>query len=194
MPVKLSGTLVIKVITGRNGQFSVGDLLTPEGEFKVKDSILDQFEEGRYEGDFIVDRFYMSSYVSRGKSTTEIRAQVSDISLSEAIEGEQEASPSEPDPIVTDVQHVQHADSSAIVPAAVLLNDEVQQDTQKDELIEVLGIELAELARNSMPIKLDPLGDRTLFRRQIRLLKERLGYEFISKEQTWHPVTTGAES
>ena len=76
MSIRINGTLVIKEIKGANGKFCVGDLTTPIGEFKVKESILDQFSEGRYEGEFLVENFYLSSYIWRGKSTTDIRAKV----------------------------------------------------------------------------------------------------------------------
>jgi hypothetical protein len=48
MSIRINGTLVIKEIKGANGKFCVGDLTTPIGEFKVKESILDQFSS-RYE-------------------------------------------------------------------------------------------------------------------------------------------------
>ena len=43
--LKLSGTLTIKTIHGRQGPFNVGRLLAEEGEFAVKEPLLDQYEE-----------------------------------------------------------------------------------------------------------------------------------------------------
>jgi len=182
--IKLNGTLVIKEIKGANGRFCVGDLTTPEGDFKVKDPILDQFEEGRYEGEFIIDRFYLSSYVWRGKSTTDIRAKVVDINLSEVAEGKQEECQSEPDPIATDLKA--HSDScipDAPIPAVVVPED-VPHDAKYVELLELLGAELATLVLDGKSVKLDPTVDRAVFRRQRDLLKE-LGYGFDAKAQEW---------
>ena len=183
--IKLYGTLVIKEIKGANGKFCVGDLTTPEGDFKVKEPILDQFAEGRYEGEFSVERFYLSSYVWRGKSTTDIRAKLVDINLSEAVEGEQEATPSEPDPIMTDIQPAQVPGESAVPVPAAVVSEDAPQDPKYRELLELLGNELAELAWESKPIKLDPTVDRAMFRRQRDMLKT-LGYSFDAKEQQWH--------
>lgn len=183
--IKLSGTLVIKEIKGANGKFCVGDLSTPEGDFKVKEPILDQFAEGRYEGEFSVERFYLSSYVWRGKSTTDIRAKLVGINLSEAVEGEQEAVPSEVDPIMTDTQPAKaRGEAEAPVPA-VVLSENAPQDPRYREMLELLGDELTELAWNTKPIKLDPTVDRAVFRRQRDMLKT-LGYSFDAKEQQWH--------
>ena len=85
--ITVNGVLTVKQISGANGKFCTGDLNTSIGEFKVKEAILDQFEEGRYEGEFVIERFYLSSYVWRGKSTTDIRAKVTDIRLDNAEEG-----------------------------------------------------------------------------------------------------------
>ena len=67
----VNGTLTVKKITGAKGAFSVGDLVTEEGTFKVKDALLDQFEEGRYQGEFAISSIYLSSYIWRGKSMTD---------------------------------------------------------------------------------------------------------------------------
>ena len=42
---------VKRVRQSKNGPFSVADLFTDFGEFKVKDPLLEQFEEGEYEVD-----------------------------------------------------------------------------------------------------------------------------------------------
>ena len=41
-----NATLRVKRINGRNGPFCIADLSTDFGEFKVKESLLDQFDEG----------------------------------------------------------------------------------------------------------------------------------------------------
>ena len=56
--IKLPGVLHIRIITGRNGDFRVGRLVTDIGEFAVKDAELDQYDEGRYEGYFGISQIY----------------------------------------------------------------------------------------------------------------------------------------
>ena len=46
--IRISGTLNVKSIKGSRGAFSVGELTSAVGNFKVKDQILDQFSEGSY--------------------------------------------------------------------------------------------------------------------------------------------------
>ena len=55
--IKLQGKLKTKVIHGRNGDFTVGAIVTDIGEFAVKDPLLDQFTEGEYEGEFVIAKF-----------------------------------------------------------------------------------------------------------------------------------------
>ena len=97
----VNGTLTVKKITGAKGAFSVGDLVTEEGTFKVKDALLDQFEEGRYQGEFAISSIYLSSYIWRGKSMTDIRANLVDVHLDEVGDVAPESAPpqDEPDPI-----------------------------------------------------------------------------------------------
>jgi hypothetical protein len=173
---KTTGILVIKEIKGANGKFCVGDLSVPEGDFKIKEPILDQFEEGRYEGEFMVDRLYLSSYVWRGKSTTDIRAKLVDLNLFGVEEGRQAETPSEPDPIATESQQLHPTEKDDVPKPAVVISDDSPQDQKFVELLELFGIELATLVWDSKPIK--------LFRRQRDSLKD-LGYGFDATTQGW---------
>ena len=181
---KTIGTLVIKEIKGANGKFCVGELSVPEGDFKVKEPILDQFEEGKYEGEFLIDRLYLSSYVWRGKSTTDIRAKVIDISLSGVEEGKQAEAPSEPDPISTEPQQQRSTQNDDVPKPAVVIADDAPQDQKFLELRDLFGIELATLVWDRNPVKLDVTVDRLVFRRQRDLLKD-LGYGFDATTQEW---------
>lgn len=183
MSVRITGTLVVKEIKGANGKFCVGDLNTPLGEFKVKEPILDQFSEGRYEGEFLIERFYLSSYVWRGKSTTDIRAQVMGIFLDTIDEGKVEETQSEPDPIVTEPSSTLTLTPDAPVPA-VLVQENGNQDQVYIEMMELFGVDLADLVWDSKEVKLDPTVDRAVFRKQRDRLKE-IGYVFDAKSQGW---------
>lgn len=80
--ITVSGQLAIKSAHGRYGQYNVGRLTTPLGEFIVKDAQLDLYEQGKYDGDFVIDRIHLwvSNFGSR--MLTEIRAIVSKMTLS----------------------------------------------------------------------------------------------------------------
>lgn len=184
MTVRIKGTLVIKEIKGANGKFCVGDLNTPEGDFKIKEPILDQFEEGRYEGEFIVERFYLSSYVWRGKSTTDIRAKVTEIFLDTIEEGMVEDAPAELDPISTEPASLPDQTVDAPVPATVVDDAGGELNPVYQELLNLFGADLARLVFVQEEVKLDPTVDRALFRQQRDKLKES-GYTFDAKSQTW---------
>jgi hypothetical protein len=185
MSIRISGTLVIKEIKGANGKFCVGDLTTPIGEFKVKESILDQFSEGRYEGEFLVENFYLSSYIWRGKSTTDIRAKVMEIFLDTVDEGKVDDVPSEPDPIATEPTAAANQTGLFDIPVpAALVQEHENQDPVFQELLELFGADLADLVWDSKEVKLDPTVDRAVFRSQRDRLKE-MGYVFDAKSQGW---------
>ncbi|VFR57179.1 FIG034376: Hypothetical protein [plant metagenome] len=57
-PITVSGQLTLRTILGRNGPFNVGRLVTPIGEFAVKDAELEQYPEGKYGGDFAIRFIY----------------------------------------------------------------------------------------------------------------------------------------
>lgn len=181
---KTIGTLIIKEIKGANGKFCVGDLSVPEGNFKVKEPILDQFDEGRYDGEFLIDRLYLNSYVWRGNCTTAIQAKVVEINLSGGVEGKQVEMPSEPDPIATEPQLRNVAEKHDDPKPAVVVPDDAPQDQKFGELLELFGIELATLVWDNQPVKLDPTVDRVVFRRQRDALKD-MGYGFDATTQGW---------
>ena len=97
--IQVPGTLSIKHIHGSRGVFAVGDLVTDVGEFKIKDPLLDQFEEGKYQGQFLISNISPSSYFFGGKVVIEVRAWLADIFLDQADEGPAEPTPVEPDPV-----------------------------------------------------------------------------------------------
>jgi hypothetical protein len=86
MAVKLVGTMKVRSINGRYGQFAVGELITDIGTFKVKDTTLDQYAEGEYRGEFIITRIFPNSYVMHSRVVTEVCATVSEIFLETAEE------------------------------------------------------------------------------------------------------------
>src|SRR5690606_16402170 len=106
--ISLPGQLAIKTIHGRNGDFNVGRLATSIGEFVIKNAELDQYREGKYEGDFVITEIRPSTYHTIGRMVIEIRARLGGMTLS-AIDplSRDEAnrlSPEEVDPIDEEAQ------------------------------------------------------------------------------------------
>lgn len=98
MSVRIQGTLTVKRINGANGPFCVGSLVSEIGEFRVKDAILEQFEEGAYQGSFWIAHIFPSSYITSGRMVVEVRAKLADLQIDEH-DAKAEATPEqEPDP------------------------------------------------------------------------------------------------
>ena len=157
--IKLSGSVQIRSIDGRNGSFNVGRLITEIGEFAVKRGI-EEFDPGSYSGEFTISRIYPASYVIGGRSIVEVRADVEAIALSEVDttdEGQDVLPSIEPEP---------EPETDAALP---------------DEDAELFG----ELWPLQDKVKLDPTVARALLRRQASRLKE-LGYQFQPVGRFFH--------
>ncbi|ETK24123.1 MULTISPECIES: DUF3275 family protein [Pseudomonas] len=104
--INIPGQLVIRTISGRNGDFNVGRLSTSIGEFVIKDALLDQYSEGKYRGDFLITEIRPSYYSTSGRLVVEIRAKLESMSLDDVdkltAEDAATLSASEPDPIDED--------------------------------------------------------------------------------------------
>lgn len=79
--INLPGQLTIRTINGRNGDFNVGRLSTSIGEFVIKDALLDQYNEGKYRGDFVITEIRPSYYTTGGRLVVEIRAKLDSMTL-----------------------------------------------------------------------------------------------------------------
>jgi len=109
MPISIRGTLRVKSVTGRNGPFSVGDLETEIGTFRIKDAVLDQYRDGIYTGTFWLSEVFNSSYSANGRLVIELRARTAGMQIDdESPEVQSAKEPAERDPI----------DDEAAAPAA----------------------------------------------------------------------------
>jgi len=202
--VNVPGQLAIKTIHGRNGDFNVGRLTTPIGEFVTKNAELEQYKEGKYDGDFNIVNIRPSMYVSGGRMVIEMRATLGGMTLS-SIESltKDEAhrlSPQEVDPIDEEAQ------PSAAVATPELPADQVPTDPPANPLIDTTPFSIetfshAEPAANDAGaadatlfgplwplgelVKLDATVDRRVLRQQRDRL-DKLGYEFEPRSQDWH--------
>ena len=195
--IQVPGTLSIKHVHGSRGVFAVGDLVTDVGEFKIKDPLLDQFEEGKYQGRFLISNISPSSYFFGGKVVIEVRAWLADIFLDQADERPAEPTPVEPDPVDEPVavgRAVEAPAESSSAPsepvALPAIEPEHVTDAEKQDY-ELLGIELYPVFTARAPIRLLPEVGREQFTRQRLRLKE-VGYTFDPLTKTWQcPATAG---
>jgi hypothetical protein len=98
--IKTEGTLRIrKIRQSRNGAFCIADLNTDFGDFKVKDPLLDQFDEGEYRGTVWISEIYLTQYIAYGKSVTEVRARIHDVQITSEDRNARPVAEQEPDPI-----------------------------------------------------------------------------------------------
>lgn len=101
--ISITGQLAIRTISGRLGLFNVGRLSTSIGEFTIKDALLDQYQEGKYRGDFAIKQIRPSYYSHGGRLVVEIRAELEGMTLDDVTglsrEDEEHLSTNVPDPL-----------------------------------------------------------------------------------------------
>jgi hypothetical protein len=184
--IKLSGTLFIRSIQGRHGAFSVGRLVTEIGDFAIKDAVLDQYEEGRYEGEFGISKIYPSSYFAQSRMVVEVRATLETLALAiidELPADQQAAGLPEPDPLDTEPPLPTGAPcpTAAPAPAPAEPMPHSREAEAASEDARLFGM----LWPLGQSVKLDTTVDRALFRRQKDRLKA-MGYRFQPVGQVWH--------
>ena len=204
--ITIPGQLAIKTIHGRNGDFNVGRLATSIGEFVVKNAELDQYREGKYDGDFVIVEIRPSTYNANGRMVIEIRAHLGGMTLSniDALSRDEarRLSPQEVDPIDEEAQTA--APTATTAPKAA---GRKKARSPRDPLVDTtpFGSEPA-TASAEASADADDGGDATLFgalwplgdvvkldatvdRRVLRQQRDRLGdlgYEFAPLSQDWH--------
>ena len=198
--LKLSGTLAIRSIKGSRGDFNVGRLLTEIGEFAVKDPLIEEYDEGRYEGEFGISSIFPSTYFTNGRTVVEIRARLGSIAL-KGIEQltEEDALPVvEHDPIEELPKPVVEKALVEIAAAELPAATDGEAFPPADAPIPVMSIEEEIIFRNDQEyrrlfgtlwplqskVKLDPTVDRQAFRAQRDALKD-LGFKFQPLGQLW---------
>lgn len=137
MSVKVRGVISITRKSSRRGDFNVGDLNTEIGEFEVKDSIIDEFEPGKYEGEFIIRWIQPDSFSWKGRVYVKNKASLEAIFIFNADEGAAPpAAPPEPDPIETRA-------------ALSLPGDSAQPVQHHEAVLEVAPTKVPEVATSS---------------------------------------------
>jgi hypothetical protein len=198
--ITIAGQLAIRTIHGRNGDFNVGRLATSIGEFVIKNAELDQYREGKYEGDFVITEIRPSTYNTSGRMIIEIRAHLGGMTLSNidplSTDEANRLSPQEVDPIDEEAQ--------APIPSATTSTEAKGDEASSDPLIDTTPFgatttttpvdrdDDASLFGTLWPLETIVKLDATVDRRQLRQQRDRLGalgYEFAPLTQDWHLVT-----
>jgi hypothetical protein len=113
MSIRVRGTITIQRKNSARGAFNIGDLNTEIGEFEVKDSLIEEFEPGKYTGDFLIKWIAPDSFSWRGRVFVKNRATLEEILIDEADEtAPAPSSPPEPDPIESQSHQPAHAQAS----------------------------------------------------------------------------------
>ncbi|OWJ93203.1 hypothetical protein B6S59_17380 [Pseudomonas sp. A46] len=196
------GQLTLRTIHGRNGPFNVSRLVTPIGEFVVKDPELEQYAEGKYEGEFVIRYIFPKAYPAGGGMRFEIRAKLDGMALSGITKLSKDEArkfgPQEVDPLEEE-QNNPAADTttSPHSPAAPSAKDPlidttpfgVDKSTEASASTSAVDGEDAALFGLLWPldeaVKLDSTIDRRTLRLQCSRLNQ-LGYAFDAKAQSWH--------
>lgn len=210
-PIIVPGQLTLRTIKGRNGPFNVARLATPIGEFVVKDAELEQYPEGKYDGEFVIRYIFPKAYPAGGGMRFEIRANLDGMTLSgldklsrdEARKfGAQEIDPLDEDqpqpavaaPIPTPAS--QAASAPALAPASTS-NDPLVDTTPFGVAPPPAAPAAAGAAGDDKDaalfgllwplgdsVRLDSTIDRRALRAQVARLRE-LGYEMNVNTQEW---------
>ncbi len=202
--ITLPAQLTIKTIPARNGDFNVGRLATSIGEFVIKNAELDQYREGKYEGDFVITEIRPSMYYTSGRMVIELRAHLGGMTLSNidplSRDEANRLSPQEVDPIDEEAQTSVSATSAPVEAKAATSDDPLVDTTPfgvdvsvkpatesaaQDDDATLFGA----LWPLSEIVKLDATVDRRLLRQQRDRLGA-LGYEFAPLSQDWHLAST----
>jgi len=197
--ITLPGQLAIKTIHGRNGDFNVGRLATSIGEFVIKNAELDQYREGKYEGDFVITEIRPSTYNTSGRMVIEIRAHLGGMTLSNidhlSRDEANRLSPQEVDPIDEEAQTPAPSTSAPAEAKAATSSDPLVDTTPFGNAPVAAPSEASVEADDAVLFRaLWPLGeivklDATVDRRLLRQQRDRLGalgYEFAPLSQDWH--------
>jgi hypothetical protein len=213
MSIRVRGTITIQRKNSARCAFNIGDLNTEIGEFEVKDSLIEEFEPGKYTGDFLIKWIAPDSFSWRGRVFVKNRATLEEILIDEADEtAPAPSSPPEPDPIESQSHQAAHAQASTATSAAsVAPSPESSAPTPRQPRSspregnanpgaaapaadkpasdiaadeQLFGDEIYALLKRKELIKLDPSVDREMFRMQRDRLRT-LGYAFDPKSQSW---------
>lgn len=192
--INIPGQLAIRIISGRNGDFNVGRLSTSIGEFVIKDALLDQYDEGKYRGDFLITEIRPSYYSTGGRLVVEIRAKLDSMNLDDVdkltAEDADRLSPNEPDPLDEEPSPALKPERTRTTPTAPTAKTHASTEdapfgmTASDTDPESDAALFGTIWPLGDTVRLDTTVDRKQLRQQCSRLSE-LGYLHNFKLQVW---------
>jgi hypothetical protein len=202
--IRIPGQLAVKIIPGRFGDFRVGKLTCSIGEFVIKSGELDQYEEGKYDGEFNIVQIRSSMYTTNGRVVVEVRAftdgwdldNVDELSKDESrhvspqevdpAEEEAKTSVASPDVPAPESAPIQASTGDKATPAVEAPTPASSESSEPTSVTETHAD--ADLFGAIWPlgelVKLDATVDRLKLRKQRDRL-DKLGYEFRPLKQDW---------
>lgn len=170
---QFKGTLIVRKIFGKYGEFAIGTIQTPIGEFSVKQAQLDEYQEGTYEGRFVVSNIRtISGGFGTNKLILESRATLDSIHIDEIDPAPVEA--------ITEADPITEADNVDFEQVAASTQSTTDVDLQNlFNAQEIATIEQGEA------VVLDPSNDRGILRQQHNYLKTN-AWKFNMQEQAWY--------
>ena len=185
--VQITGSLAIKTVTGRYGDFNVATLECELGQFSIRDAMLDEYNEGTYQGTFGVKRIFSGSYQTQHRFIIETRAELNGIWLNDYQEGKIPEESLEADPLAEERQA--QAVHQAQYQTSALPVDKVSELFGE---LWPLGAQIGDI------VKLNPEVGRELMSRQLAHLKrlvdgERI-WRFEPKAQHWTRIRLDEET
>lgn len=193
--ITVTGQLAIRTISGRLGLFNVGRLSTSIGEFTIKDALLDQYQEGKYRGDFAIKQIRPSYYSHGGRLVVEIRAELEGMTLEDVTglsrEDEEHLPTNVPDPLEEDGPPTppprrSPSGTTRQPQTNALASDEpFGMNPPAPPIVKATDAELfGTVWPLNETVRLDTTVDRQRLRAQCTRL-EQLGYTMDFKTQTW---------
>ena len=171
--VSVKGRMMVNTIRRSSGNFNVAQLFSEIGDYVVRYDALDEFEEGKYEGEFFIRTTEIRNRKFGLGIITEPIAYIDDVILTDAIEGETEEVPEAiPDPI-----EEERSTESRKKKATPQTSDSTDMDEKALE-------QLFGTWPLSDEVKLDPTVGRSTLRQQTAYLKS-VGYKYNPKQQVW---------
>ena len=201
--ITIPGQLAIKTIHGRNGPFNVGRLATAIGEFVIKNAELDQYDEGKYDGEFVITEIRPSMYTTSGRMVIELRAHLGGMTLSDidrlSKDEAHRLTPQEIDPIDEERQTPSPATPvpSLAEPATRAASNPLVDTTPFGAPAPTKPVPQGETGMQDdaalfgalWPLESVVKLDATVHRRTLRQQRDRLtalGYTFAPLTQDWH--------
>lgn len=205
MSTIVSGALSVQRIHGANGEFCVGKLECELGTLNIKDPHLDQYEDGKYEGRFGIEKIFPNGYMTRtGAFIVEIRAIIHEYIIfsdePEILDSDDVALKDE-DPLESTTQVVvpepKKAKEKKPEPKPTPKPEAVEKPTQDVSGGDSTAAELfGELWPLGDKVQLDPTtirSDALNHRKRIQYLGDH-GYTFRASSQSWEKTEKPQET